>query len=89
MHLILLAVAKRRKIRLPCVEGPDGKLLHPVQAEIVEAMTWIDLPVTGADLIQVLERTGLRVDYHVGRLCRLDILKPAKSGPGSRGFHLR
>lgn len=89
MHLILLSMAKRHKIRLPCAEGPRGHLLHPVQVEIVEAMTWIDRPMTGVDLIQVLGRTGLRVDYHVGRLCRLDILRPAESSPGSLGFHLR
>ena len=54
-----------------------GRLLHETQVEIIEAMRWIDQPMSASDLAKVLYRNpnlpGL--SYHVRRLKDLGVLK--------------
>jgi predicted transcriptional regulator len=49
-------------------------VLHPAQVEIIEALRWIDRPLSVTDLLQVLEgqRVGLRIERHLRRLAKLD-----------------
>jgi DNA-binding transcriptional ArsR family regulator len=49
------------------------RLLHPIQVQIIEALRWIGLPLTAADLLQVFERKGrgLRIERHLQRLTKL------------------
>lgn len=53
-----------------------ARLLHPVQVEIIEALRWINRPLSPADLLRILggKRVGLRIEYHLRRLARLDAL---------------
>jgi hypothetical protein len=51
-----------------------ARAIHPIQVEIIEAMRWIDRPLTATDLSRVLEeqRAGLRIDRRLRQLARLD-----------------
>lgn len=53
-----------------------ARVLHPVQVEIIEALRWIDQPLTAIDLLHVLDnkRVGLRIEHHLKRLRRIDAL---------------
>jgi hypothetical protein len=59
-----------------------ARVLHPVQVEIIEALRWIDRPLTAIDLLNVLDgkRLGLRIEHHLKRLTRLDALVSADEG---------
>ena len=57
-------------------DGLLAHLLHPTQCQIIEAMHWIDRPVSASQLVEVLDRKDLSaVSYH---LRRLRILKIAR-----------
>lgn len=47
-----------------------GSVLHPVQLQIIEAMRWIDLPLSASQLVQVFdeEEPLSQVSYHVRAL---------------------
>lgn len=53
-----------------------GRLLHSVQMQIIEAMRWIDRPLSPRELELVLEKkvSLSTVSYHVRRLVDLDVL---------------
>jgi hypothetical protein len=53
-----------------------ARVLHPVQVEVIEALRWIDRPLTATDLLRVLDskRIGLRIEHHLKRLTRLNAL---------------
>jgi hypothetical protein len=57
-------------------------VLHPVQVEIIEALDWIDRPLSGADLLKVLEgvEIRLRVQHHLRRLASLEAVVLADIG---------
>jgi len=52
-------------------------LAHPTQIAIIEALRWIDQPLSAAELTEVFEGTlGLAtVSYHVRRLRNLHVLE--------------
>lgn len=51
--------------------------LHPVRVESVEALRWIGLPLSAADLVSIFEgrRMGLRVEYHRRCLFKLGVVR--------------
>jgi hypothetical protein len=54
-----------------------GRLMHPTQLAIVEAMLWVDRPLSPAQLVRVFNG-GMQlssVAYHVSRLADLGVLK--------------
>jgi DNA-binding transcriptional regulator GbsR (MarR family) len=53
------------------------RLLHETQLQIIEAMQWIDRPMSASQLVHVFdESTSLSsVSYHVRRLRKLGIVK--------------
>jgi Helix-turn-helix domain len=64
---------------------PDGfwvalavRLLHPVQLQIIEAMRWIDRPLSASELVQIFakEQRLSTIAYHVRRLAALGALRP-------------
>jgi hypothetical protein len=54
-----------------------GRLLHETQVEIIEAMRWIDQPMSASDLAKVLYgKPNLSgISYHFRRLKDLGVLK--------------
>jgi hypothetical protein len=58
-----------------------GRLLHPTQMQILEALFWIGRPLSATDLTRIFfEQPGRPlVEYHVGRLADLGILRKAGS----------
>ena len=61
-----------------CWGALAARLLHPLQVEVIEALRWIDRPLTGADLLNVLDRERLgsgRMAYHLKRLRRLEAVE--------------
>jgi hypothetical protein len=56
-----------------------GRLLHPVQVQIIEAMLSIDRPLSAVELERVFEKKVnlSTVAYHVRRLADLDVVAPA------------
>lgn len=54
-----------------------GRLIHPTQVAIIEAMQWIDRPLSPVELVRVFdsEIALSSVAYHVRRLSELDVLK--------------
>jgi predicted MarR family transcription regulator len=63
------------------------RLLHPVQLQIIEAMRWIDQPLSVSELVQVLDREQRlsAIAYHVGRLAKLGALRPTGHRHPARG----
>lgn len=57
-----------------CWGALAAHVLHPVQVEIIEALQWIDQPLTAADLLHIFDakRSGLRIEHHLRRLTKLD-----------------
>jgi hypothetical protein len=69
-----------------CWGALAAHVLHPVQVEIIEALRWIDRPLTATDLLQVFgaKRSGLRIEHHLRRLTKIDAMVPdddARRGP--------
>jgi len=52
-------------------------LIHPVKVEIIEAMTWIGIPLSATDLDRVLRgRIGVSLlSYHLRKLAELGVLE--------------
>ncbi len=51
-------------------------VMHPLQVAVVEAMVWIDVPLSPSDLTQIfMEQLPLEdVAYHVRRLTDIEVL---------------
>ena len=73
---------------------PDGfwpalaaSLLHPVQLQIIEAIAWIDHPLSASELVRVLggEQRLSAVAYHVRRLADVGALRPIEQRQPTRG----
>jgi hypothetical protein len=58
-----------------------GRLLHPLQLQIIEAMLWIDRPVSACELEHVVEEgfALATVSYHMRRLATLEVLKLSRT----------
>lgn len=56
-----------------------AKVLHPIQIEIIEALRWVDLPLSAAELVQIFEgrRIGLRIERHLRRLAKIGAVELA------------
>jgi hypothetical protein len=75
-------------------EVPEGfwatlaaRLLHSYQVQIIEAMRWIDQPLSASELVRVFDQE-LRLStiaYHVRRLDSLGALSPAGKRHPLRG----
>jgi hypothetical protein len=64
-----------------------GKLLHPIQVEIVETFSCVGLPLCVRDLAGVVDDIEpVNLDYHVGRLRNLGALQIARSSQAGKGF---
>jgi hypothetical protein len=76
-------------------ESLPGRLLHPVQVQIIEAMLWIDRPLSPRELELVFEKKARlsTVAYHVRRLVDLEVVVPAGTrqvrGAVQRFYRLR
>ncbi len=64
-----------------------ARLLHPFQVQIIEAMRWIDRPLSASQLVHVFERKQRlsKVAYHLRRLDSLGALRPAGQRYPTRG----
>jgi hypothetical protein len=62
-------------------------LLHPFQVQIIEAMAWIDQPLSASELVQVFlrEQRLSAIAYHVRRLDSIGALKSAGQRHPQRG----
>ena len=78
------------------IEGSDpdqfwatlgARLLHPVQVQIIEAMLWIDYPLSASELVKVFGGKPhlSKLAYHVRRLKSLGALRPAGSHQPTKG----
>ena len=59
-------------------------VVHPLQVSIVEAMQWIDEPLSASDLTKVIddERSGLsHVSYHVVKLAKTGLIEVVRTRP--------
>lgn len=74
--------------------APDGfwtalavSFLQPIQLQIIEALIWIDVPLSASALVQIFDRKHSlsTVSYHVRRLNSLGVLKPAGARYPKRG----
>lgn len=54
-----------------------SRLLHPVQLSMIEALLWIELPISPADLAQMYggEYSNSNTGYHVKVLVKHHVLK--------------
>lgn len=68
-------------------EDPDfwarvtGRLLHPVQMTIVEALLWVERPLSASEVTKILEGSVhlSGVAYHFRRLAGLEVIKPTRT----------
>jgi len=58
-------------------------LVHPVKVEIIEAMTWIGLPLSATDLDRILHgHVGVSLlSYHLRKLAEVGALKRVRREP--------
>lgn len=54
-----------------------ARLIHPTQLAVIEAMLWIDRPLSSAELVRVFDGEVVlsSVAYHVRRLADLGVLE--------------
>jgi hypothetical protein len=55
------------------------QVIHPLKVTIVEALLWIDRPLSSTDLVKLVgnERVYLsHVAYHVSKLAEAGVIKP-------------
>jgi hypothetical protein len=55
-------------------------LVHPVKVTIIEAMTWIERPLSATDLDRILQgEVGVSLlSYHLRKLAELEIIGPTR-----------
>lgn len=64
-----------------------GKLLHPVQVASIEAFSHIGMPLCIADLAEIVDDIeAVHLDYHLGRLLKIDALELADSRYAQKEF---
>jgi DNA-binding transcriptional ArsR family regulator len=58
-------------------------LVHPVKVEIIEAMSWIGLPLSATDLDRVLRgQVGVSLlSYHLRKLAEVGAIKRVRQEP--------
>jgi hypothetical protein len=56
-------------------------LVHPLKAEIIEAMTWIAVPLSASDLTKILDEqfTLSHISYYIRELAKVDAIELAGS----------
>ena len=62
------------------------RLIHPLKVELIEALSWINRPLTVSEFHAVLNPSKsplTLVQYHVRELCRVEVLVERPSGDGS------
>ena len=54
-----------------------ARLIHPTQLAVIEAMLWIDRPLSSAELVRIFDGEVVlsSVAYHVRRLAELGVLE--------------
>ena len=54
-----------------------ARLIHPTQLAVIEAMLWIDRPLSSAELVRIFDGEIVlsSVAYHVRRLADLGVLE--------------
>lgn len=59
------------------------RLVHPVKVEIIEAMSWIGLPLSATDLDRVLRgQIGVSLlSYHLRKLAEVGALRKVRREP--------
>ncbi len=64
-----------------------ARILHPIQVDVIEAMRWLDQPLSASELVQVFdrERRLSTIAYHVRRLYDLGALQPTGRREPVRG----
>jgi hypothetical protein len=64
-----------------------GRLLHPVQVQIIEAIRWVDRPLSASELVQIHceEHRLSTIAYHVRRLSDLEALRSCGQREPTRG----
>ena len=65
-----------------------ARLLLPIQVQIIEAMLWIDRPMSASELVKVFgeePRLSSTVAYHVRRLNSLRALRMVDERTPTRG----
>jgi hypothetical protein len=62
-------------------------LLHPIQLQIIEALIWIDVPLSASELVQIFHRKHAlsAIGYHVRRLYSLGAIRPVGARNPKRG----
>lgn len=57
-----------------------ARLLHPVQVQIIEALSWIDEPLSASDLAEIVNAKLRRSQFvhHLRRLDRIDAIELAE-----------
>ena len=55
-------------------------LVHPVKVSIIEAMTWIEQPLSATDLDRILQgNIGVSlISYHLRKLAELGVIEPVR-----------
>jgi hypothetical protein len=62
-------------------------LIHPIQLQIIEALIWIDVPMSASEFVEIFHRKHnlSTIGYHVRRLYWLGALKPVGARNPKRG----
>lgn len=64
-------------------EGLVALLVHPVKVAIIEAMAWVEEPLSATDLDRIMPGdVGVSlISYHLRRLAELEVIKPVRKQP--------
>lgn len=61
-----------------CWGALAARVVHPVQVQVIEAMQWIDRPLSTAELVRIFDHDlemGI-VAHHIRRLAALEAIAP-------------
>jgi len=56
-------------------------LVHPVKVAVIEALLWVDRPLSSTDLMKLFAREDMglsHISYHVRALAKIGVLKKVR-----------
>ena len=57
------------------------RVVHPVKVAVIEALLWVDQPLSSTDLMRLFSREDLglsHISYHVRALAKMRVLKKVR-----------
>lgn len=57
------------------------RIVHPIKVAVIEALLWVDQPLSSSDLAKLFDREDMplsNISYHVRALAKMGVLKKVR-----------